>query len=114
MDFLWGLFAFLLVIFIIASIWKVYEKADEPGWASIIPIYNLVVLLRIVGRPLWWILLMLIPLVNLVIMFIVYIDLAKSFGKDVGFGIGLALLGVVFYPLLGFGDAEYQGPAAAI
>ena len=113
MDNLWTIFFLAIVVFIIASVWKVYEKANEPGWAAIIPIYNIIVLLRIVGRPLWWIILLLIPFVNIIIIFIVYIDLAKSFGKDVGFGIGLALLGIVFYPILGFGDAEYQGPAAA-
>ena len=112
MDYLWMIFFFLLVAFVIAGVWKVFEKAGQPGWASIIPIYNVIVLLQIVGRPIWWILLCLIPIVNIVVIFIVYIDLAKSFGKDVGFGIGLALLGAIFYPILGFGDAEYQGPAA--
>ncbi len=111
MDYLWTLFFILVVVFVVAGIWKVYEKAGQPGWAAIIPIYNIIVLLQIVGRPVWWIILMLIPIANIIVAFIVYIDLAKSFGKDVGFGIGLVLLGVVFFPLLGFGDAEYQGPA---
>ncbi len=100
-----------ILIVIIASFWKVFTKAGRPGWASIIPIYNLIVMLQIVGRPWWWILLMLIPIVSLVIAIIVSIDMAKSFGKGTGFGIGLALLGFIFYPILGFGDAKYQGPS---
>lgn len=102
-----------VVIGIIAGIWKVFTKAGKPGWACLIPIYNTVVLLQIVGRPIWWIVLLLIPFVNFVILIIVSIDMAKSFGKGTGFGIGLALLGFIFYPMLGFGDAKYQGPAAA-
>ncbi|QDV28935.1 hypothetical protein Spb1_08020 [Planctopirus ephydatiae] len=101
-----------LFVLIIAGLWKIFTKAGKPGWAAIIPIYNLIVLLEIVGRPLWWIILMLIPCVNIVIGVIVYIDLAKSFGKDVAWGIGLLLLPFIFVPLLGFGDAKYVGPAA--
>lgn len=104
---------FAFIIFLIASFWKIFTKAGQPGWAAIVPIYNLVVLLQIVGRPVWWIVLMLIPLVNLVILVMVAIDLAKSFGKGAGFGIGLAFLGFIFYPILGFGSAKYVGPAAA-
>jgi hypothetical protein len=101
-----------LVVFMIAAGWKVFVKAGQPGWAVIVPIYNAVVVLKIVGRPLWWILLFLIPLVNIVIEIIVCIDFAKSFGKGTGFGIGLLLLGFIFVPILGFGDARYAGPAA--
>lgn len=101
-----------IFIVIIASFWKVFTKAGQPGWASIIPIYNLIVMLQIVGRPWWWILLLLIPIVSLVIAIIISIDMAKSFGKGAGFGIGLALLGFIFYPILGFGSATYQGPSA--
>lgn len=101
-----------IFIVIIASFWKVFTKAGQPGWASIIPIYNLIVMLQIVGRPWWWILLLLIPVVSLVIAIIISIDMAKSFGKGAGFGIGLALLGFIFYPILGFGSATYQGPSA--
>ena len=78
--------------------WKVFTKAGQPGWASIIPIYNLYIWCKIVGRPWWWILLMLIPFVNFIICIILCIDLAKSFGKGVGFGIGLALVGNYFLP----------------
>jgi uncharacterized protein DUF5684 len=100
-------------VIVIAGVWKVFTKAGKPGWAAIIPIYNIYVLLQIVGRPWWWLLLMFIPVVNFVIGIIVMIDLAKSFGKGVGFGLGLLFLSFIFYPMLGFGDAQYVGPAAA-
>ena len=103
----------VIAVIVIASLWKVFTKAGKPGWAAIIPIYNLYVLLQIVGRPWWWLLLMLIPIVNFIIAIIVYIDLAKSFGKGVGFGIGLLFLSFIFLPILGFGDAQYVGPVAA-
>jgi hypothetical protein len=102
----------LIALLMIVAMWKVFTKAGQPGWASIIPIYNLYIWCKIVGRPWWWILLMLIPVVNFIILIILSIDLAKSFGKGAGFGIGLALLGIIFWPILGFGSAQYQGPAA--
>lgn len=102
----------VVVVFEIAAWWKVFEKAGQPGWASIIPIYNVIVILQIAGRPVWWILLSLIPLVNVIITVIVCIDFAKSFGKGTGFGIGLWLVAFIFIPILAWGDAQYQGPAA--
>jgi hypothetical protein len=103
----------LIGLLLIVAMWKVFTKAGQAGWASIIPIYNLYIWCKIVGRPWWWILLMLIPFVNFIILIILCIDTAKSFGKGAGFGIGLALLGVIFWPILGFGSAQYQGAAAA-
>jgi hypothetical protein len=94
----------------LAGMWKTFVKAGKPGWAAIVPIYNFVVLVEIAGRPVWWVILMLIPCVNLVVMVLLCLDVAKAFGKSAGFGIGLAFLSFVFYPMLGFGDAEYQGP----
>ena len=88
----------LIALLMIVAIWKVFTKAGQPGWASIIPIYNLYIWCKIVGRPWWWILLMLIPFVNFIILIILCIDTAKSFGKGAGFGIGLALLGIIFWP----------------
>ena len=102
----------LIAVFLIVAMWKVFTKAGQPGWASIIPIYNIYIWCKIVGRPAWWIILMLIPFVNFIILIILSIDMAKSFGKGVGFGLGLAFLGVIFLPILGFGSAQYQGPAA--
>jgi len=107
--------AFLIVIlalaaFVIAAMWKVFAKAGQPGWAAIVPIYNYVILMNIVGRPGWWVLLMFVPLLNVVIAIIIHLELAKSFGQGTGFGVGLILLGFVFFPILGFGSARYLGP----
>lgn len=102
-----------LIVFFIATFWKIFTKAGQPGWAAIIPIYNLYILCKIAGRPGWWIILMFIPLVNFVISIILAIDVAKSFGKGVGFAIGMIFLGIIFYPILAWGSAQYQGPAAA-
>ena len=109
---------FLAVPLIIAAFfiyvgWRIFEKANQPGWAAIVPIYNLVVTLQIVGRPMWWIILFIIPVVNFIMAAVISIDLAKSFGKSTGFGLGLWLLGFIFGPILAFGDAQYQGPSAA-
>ena len=94
----------------IAAMWKVFDKAGQPGWAAIIPIYNYIVWLQIIGKPWWWVLLLIIPLVNIVFVIIMYVELAKSFGKGTGFAIGLIFLSIVFFPILGFGDARYIGP----
>jgi hypothetical protein len=98
----------ILVLLIVIGMWKVFTKAGKPGWAAIIPIYNMIVLLEIAGKPIWWFILMLIPFVNIVVLIIVLIALARNFGKGVGFAIGLLLLPFIFYPILGFGDAKYQ------
>jgi hypothetical protein len=97
-----------IVVFEAAAMWRVFTKAGKPGWAIIVPIYNIIVMLEIAGKPLWWFLLMLIPLVNLVVVFVVMIGIAEKFGKSAGFGVGLALLGFIFFPILAFGDAEYR------
>ena len=114
-----GLFggAFMLIwlavaVVSIVSLWKIYTKAGQPGWAGIVPIYNIIVLLNIVGRPIWWIVLFCVPFVNFIAFIIIAIDLAKSFGKDIGFAIGMVLLSFIFFPMLAFGDARYLGPSA--
>lgn len=99
-----------IIILMIASMWTIFSKAGKPGWAAIVPIYNFIVLLEIVGKPWWWLLLMLIPIVNLVILIIVYHNLSLSFVKGAGFTVGLILLGIIFLPILAFGDAKYVGP----
>ena len=100
-----------IVVLLIVSLWKIYSKANKPGWACLIPIYNIIVLLRIIGKPWWWIFLLLIPIVNIVFAIWMTNLLSKSFGKNEGFTIGLLFLPFVFYPLLGFGEAKYNGPA---
>lgn len=98
-------------LLVIIAQWRIYEKAGQPGWASIIPIYNFYVLLKIVGKPGWWLIWMFIPFANFVVVIWVTNLLSKSFGKDVAFTLGLIFLSFIFYPILGFGNAEYQGPA---
>ena len=110
-----GIWWFIYLVFIIAVIagwWMMFEKAGEAGWKSIIPIYNVIVLLKIVGREWWWVLLMLIPFVGFIIWIIVALDLAKAFGRGTGFGIGLIFLTPIFSLILGFGSDTYKGGAA--
>jgi hypothetical protein len=107
-----GIIIYLAIIVVfLAAQWILYQKAGQPGWAVLIPIYNVIVLLRIVGRPWWWLLLMLIPLVNFVVLIMIMLDLAKSFGKGSGFAIGLIFLAPIFILILSFGSARYVGPA---
>lgn len=100
----------VLGVISIVALWKVFQKAKQPGWAAIIPIYNTYILLKIVGRPGWWVLLYLIPFVNIIVHLVVSLDAAKSFGKSQLFGVvGLWLLPFIGYLILGFGDAKYKG-----
>jgi Family of unknown function (DUF5684) len=103
-----ALFFLAFFVLMIASMWKIFTKAGEPGWAVLIPIYNVIVLLKIAGKEWWWLFLFIIPLVNFVVGIIVTIALAKNFGKDIGFALGLLFLGFIFYPILGFGEAVYR------
>ncbi len=106
-----GVVLYLAILaFYIAVGWKIFAKAGKPGWAVIVPIYNVLVELEIVGKPWWWLLLMFIPLVNIIIAIILVFALAKAFGKGVGFGFGLLFLGFIFAPILAFGSATYVGP----
>jgi Mce-associated membrane protein len=102
----------LVVLFIlVVGAWRMFTKAGKPGWASIVPFYNAYVLLKIVGRPGWWLVLLFIPLVNIVIGIIVAIDLARAFGRGAVFGVlCLFLLSPIGYAVIGFGDARYRGP----
>jgi hypothetical protein len=102
----------LLLIWVVVLVgnWKVYEKAGQPGWASIIPIYNFYILLKIVGKPTWWLIMLIIPGVNFIFGIWALNMLSKSFGKDEGFTIGMIVLSFIFIPILGFGDARYIGP----
>jgi hypothetical protein len=103
----------VLAIVVIAGMWKVFTKAGRPGWAVLIPIYDIYVLLKIAGKPGWWLILLLIPVVGLVFAILAVAALANCFGKGAGFTVGLILLPFVFYPILGFGDAKYTAPPAA-
>lgn len=114
-----GGFGFVLLISLVvavityAGMWKAFQKAGKPGWAAIIPIYNFIVMLEIAGKPLWWIILMFIPLVNLVIAIIVTHQISLAFGQGGGMTVLLILLPFIGWPMLGFGDSQYHGPAAS-
>lgn len=104
-----GIVYLVFIALMVVCMWKVFTKAGEPGWASIVPIYNIVVLLKISGKPWWWLLLLFIPFVNFIIMILAMLGLAKNFGKGGGFAVGLVFLGFIFFPILAFGDARFQG-----
>jgi len=94
----------------IAGYWKTFTKAGHAGWLAIIPLVNIYILLKIAKRPGWWLVLYLIPLVNIVVHILVSIDVAKAFGKDAAFGvIALLFFPYIGYIMLGFSDAKYQG-----
>ena len=109
----WIFLPAVIGILVIVAEWMIYTKAGKPGWAVIIPIYNIIILLEIIGKPWWWLLLLFIPGVNIVFGIWMVNLLSKSFGKDEGFTVGLILLGFIFYPILGFGESKYIGPAGA-
>ncbi|TWU05135.1 hypothetical protein CA54_58230 [Symmachiella macrocystis] len=100
-----------LCIFELIGLALTFSKAGKPWWGAFIPIYNIVLLLRVAQRPLWWIILLMIPLVNVVVFFVVSVDIARAFGKGSGFGWGLACLGFIFYPILGFGQSPFIATA---
>lgn len=102
----------IILVIVIAGMWKVFTKAGKPGWAAIIPIYNVIVLLEIIGKPVWWFVLLLIPLVNFVIIIMVLNQLSRSFGRGVGMTLLLIFLPFIAFPVLGFGSAQYVGAGA--
>lgn len=104
-------FFFVLCVLAAIGLWKVFVKAGKPGWAAIVPVYNVVVMTRIAGVPVWWALLFFVPLVNLVACVVILVGFAKAFGKGVAFALGLWFLPMIFYPVLGFGESRYLGGA---
>ena len=102
------IFSFILSLIIIISYAKIFKKAGKPWWASIVPIYNVIVMIKVAKLPLWYIVLFLVPIANIYATFKIYIEIAKKFGKGTGFGIGMALVGIIFIPLLAFSDNEYE------
>ncbi len=105
-----------IMVFMIVSWWIVFKKAGQPGWAILIPIYNFLVILRVAGKPWWWvfsILLMIIPIAGPILFLVVWIlmciGISKNFGQGAGFTVGLVLLSIVFVPILAFGDYKWSG-----
>ena len=98
-----------VTVFLIIAIWMIYKKAGQPGWAAIIPIYNIVVMLRVIKFEWWHILIMIfVPFASLVYSIIIPIKLAKVFGKSTGFAVLAVFLTIIAYPILAFGQATYQ------
>jgi len=99
-----------IIVLLVSAQWKVFSKAGQPGWACIIPIYSTYIMTKIGGKPGWWVLMMFVPIANIVYMIWLTNMVSKSFGKDEGFTVGMIFLGIVFWPILAFGSAQYIGP----
>ena len=115
-DFFAALGSFILVIlalvvFMIICRWRIFTKAGKPGWAAIIPIYNIIVTLEIINKPIWWIFMLLIPFVNIYFAIMMVHHLSLAFGQGAGFTVLLIFLPIVGYPMLAFGSAQYTRPA---
>ncbi len=101
----------VVLVLLIVSMWKIFTKAGKPGWASIVPIYNLIVMLEVIKKPTWWVFFSFIPIVNIVVGLIVLYEFSKVFGKGFGFMLGMIFLPFIFYPILAFGKSQYTAPA---
>jgi len=101
-----------VLVMLIAATWRIHTKAGKPGWACLVPIYNLIVMLEIIKRPVWWIVLLFVPIANLVVAFMMAMDIAECFGKSRGWGFFmLTILAIIGYPIIGLSDAKYTAPA---
>lgn len=104
----------LLVALMIVSFWIIFNKAGQPGWAVLIPFYNIYVMLLIAKKPWWWLLLILfVPIANIIFLIMMYHAISLNFGKGAGFTVGMIFLGFIFFPILAFGDAKYNPVEAA-
>ncbi len=110
MDEISNLFVIAIALLVLASMWKIFQKAGRKGWEAIIPIYNLFVIQKIINKPWWWVLLMFIPYIGMIWAIWSTNLLAKSFGKNEGFTLGLVFLPFIFYPMLAFSNATYTNP----
>ncbi len=101
------------IVLMVVSLWRIFKKSGKPGWAALVPIYSDITMMEVIGRPGWWFLVYMVPILGLYVAILDKIILAKCFGKDGGFAVGLILLPIVFFPILAFGKtAQYQGPMA--
>ena len=110
----YGVVWLVVVVVLLAAYWRIFAKAGRPGWASLIPIYNVVTLLHITGRSGWWVVGMCVPLLNIFVAIRLVFELAGAFGRGIGFGFGLLLLSPIFVPVLGFGDSRYVGRSSVL
>ncbi|MCB1324177.1 MAG: signal peptidase I [Spirochaetales bacterium] len=113
-----GVFTYILLFLVLLAVaavvvgmWMIFEKAGRPGWKALIPVYNLIILLDIIGRPRWWIVFYLLIISAPIAALINAIDLGTRFGQERGWGvIWLWLLSFVGYPRLAFGPYIYAPP----
>ena len=109
-----GFFMFIFMISLVFAIitiifeWKVFTKAGKPGWAVLIPVYNLVVMFEIASMPVWNILLLLIPFVNIYILIRMFVNISRNFGKPGMFALGLFFFPVIFWGILAFDNSTYN------
>ena len=116
------LFFVVILVFYLVCIWKIFVKAGQPGWAALIPIYNLYIMLKIINKPAWWLVVIFagfIPVVGSLIVLawgiILALEIGRKFGKSNGFSIiALWLFSFVGYPILAFGSAKYDANAAPV
>jgi hypothetical protein len=109
-----GIIGLVIGIFFVVCWWKIFTKAGKPGWAILIPFYNLYMMLKVAGKPGWWLILFFIPLVNFIILILMIVGLAQNFGKGTGFILGLIFLSIIFIPILAFGDSKYVGASSTV
>jgi len=105
---IFALIELAIAIVVIIGMWKVFEKAGKPGWGAIIPIYNLYLLAKIAGKSGWWVLLCCIPFAGVIFAILITVGVGQAFGKGGGFIVGMIFLPFIFFPILGFGDSQYQ------
>lgn len=101
-----------LIVVLLAAMWTIFSKAGKAGWLAIIPIVNFFVMLDIAGKPWWWVIGLFIPIVNFVVIVLLWHGISTNFGKGTGFTLGLIFLSPIFLLILAFGDAEYMGGKA--
>jgi hypothetical protein len=106
---IWIVVWLVLTVALVVAVWKIFVKAGQPGWASLIPLYNTIVLLRITGKSGWWVLGLMVPFLNFFVLVRLVFNLATVFGRGMGFGFGLLFLSPIFILILAFGDAQYVG-----
>ncbi len=103
------IFWLAVMVLLVVSDWKIFVKAGKPGWAILVPIYNIIVMLQIVKKPLWWIVLLIVPLVNIAVVVIIVYNLVIKFGQPGWHVIPALILGCVYFPYLAFSKAQYNG-----
>ncbi len=103
----------IMIFLVIVPMWKIFTKAGQPGWACLVPIYNIYVMTLIAKKPAWWmIMILIVPIANVIFGIMLIHAIVTNFGKGVGFTIGVLLLSAIFIPILGYGSAQYNPPAA--